>query len=152
MPALYNASTYETVENTKRLKVLQSTYTNEQNTNDKYEDEELAGPVGFLGRHICREPTTYGSEGRRSTGLSHGPVFSSAPYLIFVAKYVSLLCRLHPQSIASRLGRYFTTFCSSTCYEVVSSNVTLIAHRGTSTRRLVWFCGRRTYRRGFSPL
>jgi len=47
MPALYNASTYETVENAKRIKVLRNTYTNEQNTNDK---EKLAGPVGFLGR------------------------------------------------------------------------------------------------------
>jgi len=63
MPALYNASTYETVENAKRLKVLRNTYTNEQNTYDKYEDEELAGPVGFVGRRIRREPTTYGSEG-----------------------------------------------------------------------------------------
>ena len=74
MPALYKASTYVTVEDVKHLKVLRNTYTNEQNTIDRHEVEELAGPVGFLGRHICREPTTYGSEGRRSTGLSHGPV------------------------------------------------------------------------------
>jgi hypothetical protein len=77
MPALYKASTYVTVEDAKHLKVLRNTYTNEQNTRfliDRHEVEELAGPVGFLGRHICREPTTYGSEGRRSTGLSHGPV------------------------------------------------------------------------------
>jgi len=74
MPALYKASTYVTVEDAKHLKVLRNTYTNEQNTIDRHEVEELAGPVGFLGRHICREPTTYGSEGRRSTGLSHGPV------------------------------------------------------------------------------
>jgi len=74
MPALYKASTHVTVEDAKHLKVLQNTYTNEQNTIDGHEVEELAGPVGFLGRHICREPTTYGSEGRRSTGLSHGPV------------------------------------------------------------------------------
>lgn len=74
MPALYKASTYVTVEDEKHLKVLRNTYTNEQNTIDRHEVEELAGPVGFLGRHICREPTTYGSEGRRSTGLSHGPV------------------------------------------------------------------------------
>jgi hypothetical protein len=62
------------------------------------------------------------------------------------------LRRSHPQSIASRLGRYSTTFCSSTCYEVTSSNATLIAHRGTSTGRLVWFCSRRAYWRGFPPL
>jgi len=74
MPALYKASIYVTVEDAKHLKVLRNTYTNEQNTIDRHEVEELAGPVGFLGRHICREPTTYGSEGRRSTGLSHGPV------------------------------------------------------------------------------
>jgi len=74
MQALYKASTYVTVEDAKHLKVLRNTYTNEQNTIDRHEVEKLAGPVGFLGRHICREPTTYGSEGRRSTGLSHGPV------------------------------------------------------------------------------
>jgi hypothetical protein len=45
-PALYNASAYETFENAKRFKVLRNTY-----ANDKREDEELAGPVGFLGRH-----------------------------------------------------------------------------------------------------
>ena len=77
MPALYKASTYVTVEDAKHLKVLRNTYINEQNTRfliDRHEVEELAGPVGFLGRRIRREPTTYGSEGRRSTGLSHGPV------------------------------------------------------------------------------
>jgi len=74
MPVLYKASTYVTVEGAKHLKVLRNTYTNEQNTIDRHEVEELAGPVGFLGRRIRREPTTYGSEGRRSTGLSHGPV------------------------------------------------------------------------------
>jgi hypothetical protein len=44
-PALYNAFMCEIIENTKRLKVLRNTY-----ANDKHEDEELAGPVGFVGR------------------------------------------------------------------------------------------------------
>jgi hypothetical protein len=50
MQALYKASTYVTVEDAKHLKVLRNTYTNEQNTIDRHEVEELAGPVGFLGR------------------------------------------------------------------------------------------------------